>query len=646
LIASALIIGEGQLADFVFEELSGHYMVIRQADLTIGALNTVELVLMLHDEGDPSFFSSAEEVLQLNGIPWLRGFTSKEEGVVGPLVRPGMPGCSECADLRQRLAGSSHEISEQQLNMLLNGGKPCEFFASRTSMMHIACLIASEARRVLEGQRARTEGKIYYIDLKTLASSLHFFLPDSLCAVCGRLPDDSAEAARITLQPNPKINADSYRTRRYYDLKEVLIKDYFDERTGLLNNKMIDAVSPFANVCVNLPLILENELTAGRTHSYAESELTAILEGLERYCGHFPRSKKTVIKGSYRNLEDKALNPVTVGVYTKEQYAQPDFPFKPFDPDLPIDWVWGYSFLQERSILVPESLAYYSTAFGQGFVNEASNGCALGGSLEEAVFHGILEVVERDAFLMTWYAQLPVPRLAPDSANDKELRLMSGRLQAVTGYHLHLYNMTMENGIPSIWAIAKNSKSEGANLLCAAGAHLNPMKAAKSAIHELAAMLPMINEEFETNREDCMSMLRDSSLVQRMEDHALLYSLPQAQERLQFLLDNNRPLRTFDEEFKSIPKHADLSEELKDMIQLFRHLKLDVIVVNQTAPETLRNGLFCVKVLIPGMLPMSFGHHLTRLTGLERLSKMPVELGYTRKPVTFEQINPFPHPFP
>ncbi|SFJ57163.1 ribosomal protein S12 methylthiotransferase accessory factor [Thermoflavimicrobium dichotomicum] len=126
----------------------------------------------------------------------------------------------------------------------------------------------------------------------------------------------------------------------------------------------------------------------------------------------------------------------------------------------------------------------------------------------------------------------------------------------------------------------------------------------------------------------------------------MLYSLPQAEERLQFLLDENRPLRTFDEEFKRKARHADLTDDLKDILQVFRRLNLDVIVVDQTTPEIMRNGLHCVKVLIPGMLPMTFGHHLTRVTGIERVLRVPVELGYAKQPLTLEQLNPHPHPFP
>ena len=86
-----------------------------------------------------------------------------------------------------------------------------------------------------------------------------------------------------------------------------------------INRKRIPSC-PFADVSVNLPLFIGDEGAAGRTLSYAVSEMTAILEGLERYCGTEPRGKRTVIHDSYRNLKDHALNPTKVGVHAKEQF--------------------------------------------------------------------------------------------------------------------------------------------------------------------------------------------------------------------------------------------------------------------------------------------------------------------------------------
>lgn len=645
--ARVLVVGEGLLADYTCRQLSEQYQIIHRPDFTEVVPGETALVLVLHDNWYPSIHQKAEEVLQPTGIPWIRGFVSFGEGVVGPLVQGSSPGCSNCADIRKIMAGRERtEMFDVRQQLKERKEKSSDAWASNTGLLQMSFYIADAAQKILQGDQSFLKERILLINLKTQRSSWHSFLPDPLCPVCGQLPDDSANGARIKLKQSPKISMDNYRCRSMDALKKVLAKDYLDQKTGFMNSKMKDLVPPFADVVINLPLLVGDEGVAGRTHSYALSESTAILEGLERYCGLAAHGKRTVVHDTFRNLEGNALNPIKVGIHAQEQYAQPGFPFHPFNPDRSINWVWGYSFLEERPILVPELLAYYSLGCGDGFVYETSNGCALGGSLEEAIFHGIMEVVERDSFLMAWYAQLTLPRLDPYSVNDQELQLMIERVRAVAGYDLHFYNSTMENGIPSIMAIAKNRKQKGLNLICAAGAHLDPLKAVKSAIHELAAMMMTLDDKFEENQEELLRMLQDPSLVRKMDDHGLLYGMPQAEERLQFLLDENRPLRKFDDEFKWKTKHTDLTEDLQDILTVFRDLNLDVIVVDQTTSETIRNGLHCVKVLIPGMLPMTFGHHLTRVTGLERVLRVPMELGYTSQPLKFEELNPHPHPFP
>ncbi|PTM59043.1 TOMM precursor leader peptide-binding protein [Desmospora activa] len=645
-MSRVVLMGEGVLAELVYDELSKQYPLLRLHEWEAGVAGAAELALVVHDAWYPAVHYQAEEQFRSAGIPWLRGFVSFGEGVVGPLVRPDSPGCSRCADGRRLMAGRDRqEIRALQQKLEEHGKNLRDPWGSRTGLLQVAHLLAAEARRVLQGEPPHLQEQIALINLKTLANSHHLFLPDPLCPVCSRLPADTADNARISLKPSPKMKANHYRCRPLDNLKKVLAKDYLDTRTGVLNGKWHDLDSPFAAVAVNLPLFAADELSAGRTLSYEESELTAILESLERYCGLGPRGKRTTIRDCYRNLEGQALHPLTVGVHAEEQYARPGFPFQPFDPERVMDWVWGWSFLQERPLLVPQLLAYYSLGCGNGFVYETSNGCALGGSLEEAIFYGLLEVVERDSFLLTWYAQLPLPRLDLASVDDGELRLMVERLRVVAGYELHLYNATMENGIPSVWAIAKNRKSEGTNLICAAGAHPDPLRAVKSAIHELAGMLPL-NEKWKQNREKAYQMYHDSSQVRQMEDHSTLYGLPQAEERLHFLLDENRPWQCFDEAWKPPKKNMDLTADLQELLQKFHRLQLDVIVVDQTTPEIRRNGLFCVKVLIPGMLPMTFGHHLTRVTGLERVLKVPVKLGYAKQPLTYAALNPHPHPFP
>lgn len=644
--SSILIIGEGLLAKRVYKELAEQYEINQQTDFDRKIPAITDLILVLHDNWNPPFHAEAESVLQSTNIPWLRAFVSFGKGIIGPLVRPGKSGCSQCADIRRTFAGKdSKEMWRILQNLTTKKESPRDIWASNNGIFQMTQILLDEVQCILQDDYARLEDHVCFVNLQTLKSSYHFFLPHALCSNCSQLPNDSSHSANITLQSSPKININNYRCRSISELSKVLANDYLDYETGFLNDKMYNLTPPFAEVSVNLPLLFGNEGTAGRTHSYATSELTAILEGLERYCGLEPRGKRTVIKDTFRNIAHQALNPLEVGVHANEQYMQPNFPFKPFHPDRPMNWVWGYSFLQERPILVPELLAYYSLGNKDGFVYETSNGCALGGSLEEAIFYGILEVIERDSFLLTWYAKLPLPRLDLSSVDDQELQLMVERVRAVGGYDIHLFNSTMEHGIPSIWALAKNRKREGLNIICAAGAHLDPVRAAKSAIYELAGMMLTLDKEFEENRKKYVQMFHNPSLVKQMPDHPMVCGLPEAEERFQFLLDKNRPVQTFTEAFKQKTRHEDLTDDLKEILQMLHQLNFDVIVVDQTAPEIKRNGLHCVKVIIPGMLPMTFGHHLTRLTGLDRVLHVPMKLGYAQQTLTHEQLNPHPHPF-
>jgi ribosomal protein S12 methylthiotransferase accessory factor len=150
----------------------------------------------------------------------------------------------------------------------------------------------------------------------------------------------------------------------------------------------------------------------------------------------------------------------------------------------------------------------------------------------------------------------------------------------------------------------------------------------------------------EENRKKYERMLQNPFEVLNMDDHGMLYGLREAEDRLSFILEDHRPLRTFAEEFKKTPKNSDLKDDLQDILMRFRLLNLEVIVVDQTSPITKRNGLYCVKVIIPGMLPMTFGYHLTRLKGLERVLTVPKKLGFKEQPLSYAQLNPHPHPFP
>jgi ribosomal protein S12 methylthiotransferase accessory factor len=519
----------------------------------------------------------------------------------------------------------------------------------------VAVLTADEVQSMRSGS-GRTRGALLYVDLETLAVSTHTFLPDPLCPVCGTLPPDSAEAARIVMRPRPKPTLSSYRVRHLDEADLARLKrTYVDDETGL-----IQRVDSFASgrLAVGVAAMRTRwhdraEMSWGRTLRYQTSESTAILESLERLGGMAPGRHRPAVRASFAEVRDEALDPRLLGLYPPGQYARPGFHFQPFDEDRVCQWSWGYSFTRQRPVLVPQAYAYYRAhSVDRGdpsFAFEISNGCALGGCLEEAILYGILEVLERDAFLMTWYARLPVAPIDLSSAHDRTTPILAKAIEAHTGYRVLVFDTTMEHGIPSVWAMALCPPgTDGPALACSAGAHLDPEHASSSALHELGPILADLVGRYPDIVNRAQAMVDDPSMVATMDDHSVLYAHHDAARRLEFLT-TSRASRTFADMascYGNAFRNADLTEDLVEVVGRLRSHGLDVIVVDQTTPEHRAGGVCCAKVIVPGMLPMTFGHDNRRTYGLPRLFDVPGLLGYREQPLLPAQVNPYPHPFP
>jgi ribosomal protein S12 methylthiotransferase accessory factor len=439
---------------------------------------------------------------------------------------------------------------------------------------------------------------------------------------------------------------------------DSLTSAYVDRETGVVRSLSVDDQGGLPVAAAPMGLRGSGVETGwGRTAGYHTSRLTALLESLERYGGVRPGGKRTVVHAPYDEIRDHAVDPRSLGLHPPDNYRLPDFAFRPFDETRPCRWVWGYSFARQEPILVPEHYGYYRIGKADPenppFVYEISNGCALGGCLEEAILFGILEVAERDAFLMTWYARIPAPRIDLGSARDRTVPLIAEAIAARTGYRILAFDTTVETGVPCVWAMALHPDHADADAdrsrpmaVCAAGSHLTRERAAENALSELGPILDDVIRRYPAERERASAMVRDSSAVRTMSDHSILYGHPEAYQRLDFLMADPRP-RRFDKlgDPEGFRNH-DLRDDLLELLR--RHLSagLDVIVVDQTTPEHRVSGLSCVKVLIPGALPMTFGHDLRRVDGLPRLSRVPYLLGHRDRPLQAADINPFPHPFP
>jgi ribosomal protein S12 methylthiotransferase accessory factor len=659
------LLGGGLIAHYVQRRLANACQVLPYNEVS-GPEMACALLVYCSDVWAPGTLRDINRRCLQAEVALLPIYTQFAEGMIGPCVIPRQAGCTSCAELRKSGAISFTADRELLRASLSQVHSPVTYqpWLSSFGLETLALLAAREVTTYLhDPAQLQTACALLTVSLSTLQCQRHSLLPSPACPDCGQQPADRAELAEIVLQARPKADAATYRIREPLAGRARILATYVDQCTGLVSSLLTQQTRFLPTTSTQLSTGGETTTGTGCTLSPDHSQLVSVLEVVERYAGLRPRGKRTAVRASYHQLlrdGQPTLDPGTLGLPALEQYEQQHDAhtcrrLRPYHPDLVCHWVWGYSFQRRSPVLVPEHCAYYGLPANDEnpvFVSEISNGCALGNCLEEAILHGMLEVVERDAFLLMWYARLQVPRLDPHSLTDPTARLLLEHLEYHSGYTIHIFHLALDHAVPCLCLLGVDEQMrEGKpKAIVAAGAHPRPEQALVKALREFAMFLAFPRVLDQQSRARAQEMLADAHLVRQMEHHPLVYYLPEAFERLHFLYHTPR-CQTFQEAFPEFyqgtgaPERLDLRDDLEALIAYYLKRETDSIVVDQTAPEHRSCGLSCVKVLMPGMLPMTFGQQNRRITGFQRLRQLPWTLGYQDHPLTVGEINPYPHPF-
>jgi ribosomal protein S12 methylthiotransferase accessory factor len=131
-----------------------------------------------------------------------------------------------------------------------------------------------------------------------------------------------------------------------------------------------------------------------------------------------------------------------------------------------------------------------------------------------------------------------------------------------------------------------------------------------------------------------------------MTDHALVAALPQARHRFAFLLEQETELVPVGEAPGTLVPQGDIAADLTAMLAAGERAGREVIVVDHTTTELYRLGLRCVKAVVPGTAPMTFGHLHRRLPGGAALREFRLRNGIDPAQASIREVRHEPHPFP
>ena len=367
----------------------------------------------------------------------------------------------------------------------------------------------------------------------------------------------------------------------------------------------------------------------------------AIGEAVERYCSAI-YDKESLPLTSFQDASFPCIVPEEFALYSDEQYCRPGFPYIPFTRATPARWTPTIDLTTDETWYVPAATVFmpfwYDEKNGEPpIVQPISTGLACHCSYEEAAISAICEVIERDAFMMTWQACLSMPQILIDSLSLNNQDLVS-RFER-TGNSVFLFNLAMDHDVPIVLAVARCSAEDGPALCFAASADLDPEDAVRKSLEELAhtrrlaqglkSSLPSIVAE------------ADFEAVSHQDAHLRFYGDHENSHFANFLFASEE--RVAFQEIKS-PFIGDIHHDLRILIDQVCSVNHRVLLADLTTSDVGDLGLSVVRAVIPGFHPLFMGH-ATRSLGGTRLWEVPQRLGYPG--VTREGgDNPAPHPYP
>ncbi|ALT68337.1 YcaO-related McrA-glycine thioamidation protein [Methanobrevibacter millerae] len=220
----------------------------------------------------------------------------------------------------------------------------------------------------------------------------------------------------------------------------------------------------------------------GKGISSEHAKASAMMEGFERYSAE--KQCENLVTGTVSEISSKG-NTIDV-----ESLNLPK-DFKKENIELfNLEWNICHDLISGDDYYVPSNAIYHPYVLEdnscKSLFKSNTNGLASGNSLEEAILHGMFEVIERDAwsiFELTHknYKQIDLDSIESETVNDAISKFSENDIK------IKLMDFTADVNIPTIAASADDTLLKDAGLLTLGiGTHLDPEVAVLRALTEVA----------------------------------------------------------------------------------------------------------------------------------------------------------------
>jgi ribosomal protein S12 methylthiotransferase accessory factor len=380
--------------------------------------------------------------------------------------------------------------------------------------------------------------------------------------------------------------------------------------------------------------------TGGASSDRDTAKCKALGEAIERYCAAIFDVDELLLS-SADELTVAYAEPASFALFSRDQYDSPGFPWQPFTDATTVRWCTAMkAAAPEQAVLVPAAMVfvpyhYYRGSGDTPITQPISTGLACHATFEAAALGGLCEVIERDAFTLTWQAMLSPAQIRVETLLDYEYDLVR-RLEYAEGVRVRLFRLPSDHRVPCILAVLESTAEDAPALVFAAAAHPSARWAARSALEELAHTR-RYSQQIHSYTGRLELGPPDYREVVDQLDHLNIYCDHGNRDLVRFLFASDRRI-AFDE----IDTY-DGDDALTTTVSELQRIGTEPLLVDLTTSDVDELGLAVVRAIVPSFHPLFMGHRIRSLGG-RRLWEVPQRLGYAG--VTDGADNPAPHPYP
>lgn len=312
----------------------------------------------------------------------------------------------------------------------------------------------------------------------------------------------------------------------------------------------------------------------GKGVSPIQAQVSLTMESIERYSSEFKDEySDKLVYGCCNQLKQKfnILDPHEMILSKMSDYNH----------DRDIHWIWGCNLTRDEDILVPACAVYHPYHLDDVFLMDThTNGIASGNTMEEAVVHGLAELIERDAWSIARYTRDYSDALVieDDSSNHFIINIFEKFENA--NIEIIAKDITSDIGVPVIAAFSRDLAYPTMKPIDGFGAHLDPRVAMIRSLLEIVTTRALFIQKVG---------------IEGMCEPGTAYLGDYADtDDPRFYAYNQKGLRDIEADYTE-----DILLDIRNIIGKLGEQGLDtVIAVDLTRPDT---GIATVRMIVPGL---------------------------------------------